>query len=77
MDDPKFQTGDRVQRKGSDYHFPGIVVARFRKATEMEHDHLWRSVSDRLTLTGQWRYVIQDDRGTLFIQSDKSLEKLP
>lgn len=71
-----FEVGDRVQRKGSDFHFPGVVVARFRKATEVEHDLMWRSLGVELVPSGPWRYVVQDDRGTLFIQSDKTLEAL-
>lgn len=51
-----YAVGDHVQRAGSDYKFPGTVVAVFTK------------------LNGQVRYVVEDDRGTLFIQSDKSLE---
>lgn len=51
-----YEIGDLVQRRGSDYKFPGTVVSVFRK------------------LSGEVRYVVEDDRGTLFVQSDKSLE---
>jgi hypothetical protein len=54
---PRFKLGDPVQRPhGSDYRFPGTVVAVFRK------------------LSGEVRYVVEDDRGTLFIQSDRTIE---
>ncbi len=51
----EFNVGDLVDRKGSDYHFPGMVVAKFEK------------------INGAIRYVVEDDRGTLFIMSDKSM----
>lgn len=57
-DPPAFSVGDRVQRKGSDYRFPGVVLAVFRKL-------------DGTSV----RYAVEDDRGTIFIQSDKSLER--
>lgn len=58
-----FAVGDLVQRKGSDYKFPGTIVAVFRKL-------------DYTTglLDGPVRYCVQDDRGTLFIQSESTLE---
>lgn len=73
---PLFAVGDRVTRKGSDYHFPGIVVACFRKLTADQHNGIWRAEPTAMPAAGGWRYVIQDDRGTLFIQSDKTLEAL-
>lgn len=51
-----FKIGDLVNRKGSDYRFPGMVVAVFEK------------------ISGATRYVVEDDRGILFIMSAKSME---
>jgi hypothetical protein len=49
--------GDKVEKLGGDYRFPGVIVAVFNK------------------LSGQIRYVVEDDRGILHIFSRKNLEK--
>lgn len=51
-----FKLGDKVDRKESDYHFPGTIVAVFNK------------------LSGTERFVVEDDRGILFIMSEKNLK---
>lgn len=58
----RFAVGDPVQKRGSDYEFPGWIAAVFRKLDADGQP------------TGPVRYVVQDDRRRLNIESDRSLE---
>lgn len=57
--------GDRVHKTKGDYTFEGEVVAVFTK----------RATSP--FVPGPMRYVVEDDRGLLFIFSESQLEHVP
>lgn len=57
-DEAKYHVGQRVRKVGGDAEFTGIVTSVFRKLREPYG----------------WRYTVEDDRGLVLIQSDKTLE---